>query len=301
MALSIGEMTFDHLIGQEFGTATLLNELGRGGMAVIFLAYQRTLKRQIAVKIMPKSLLTPSAAELFQMEAESAAILSHPNIIQIYEVGDTDEVLFFTMQLIQGRPLSDFIKRAAKHVVPSKRFLPLTESIKLTIDILDALAYAHNQDLVHKDIKPANILMEKHTRRPIITDFGISRSTRSPDAAGVKILGSPVYIAPEQLLSSDVDGRADIYATGVMLFEMLTTKLPFAPFGSMKEFLKGKLADRLFARKPSEMNPAVGPEMDGIVFKAVARDPEQRYANCREFSNALARYMDRSSASGGPR
>ena len=114
-------MRFDHLIGREVGTSTLLKELGRGAMAVIFVAYQRTLRRQIAVKILPKSLITPVTADLFQQEAEAAAILSHPNIVQIYEVGDTDEFLFFTMQLISGRPVSEFIKRAQKHVVPSRR------------------------------------------------------------------------------------------------------------------------------------------------------------------------------------
>ena len=106
---SIRNLNFDNFIGQKVGTATLLKEYARGGKAVIFVAYQRSLKRQIAVKILPKSLLTPLAAERFQQEAEAAAILSHPNIVPIYEVGDTEDFLFFTMQLVKGRPISDYI------------------------------------------------------------------------------------------------------------------------------------------------------------------------------------------------
>ena len=118
---SIDELTFDHLVGQEVGTAVLLKELARGGMAVIFTAYQKTLKRPIAVKILPKSLLAHSSAELFQQEAESAAILSHPNIIPIYEVGETEDFLFFTMQLVRGLPLSHIIERMKRHILPSRR------------------------------------------------------------------------------------------------------------------------------------------------------------------------------------
>lgn len=287
---SIKEIDLNHLIGREVGTATLLKELGRGAMAVIFIAYQRTLKRQIAVKVLPRSILTPAAAEQFQQEAELAASLSHPNIIQIYEVGSTDEFIYFSMQLIQGRPLSYYIALAQKHVLPSKRFIELKTTLNLVIAILDGLAYAHSQDILHRDIKPANILIEKHNKRPIIMDFGISKNIRDPGDTKKDIAGTPTNIAPEQILGEKLDSRADIYATGIMLFQMLVSSLPFVPYGSTRELLKLKLEDRLFTHTPSQLNPAVNEKMDRIILKAIARDPKNRYASCRDFSLDLQKY-----------
>src|SRR5208337_4050467 len=227
---SIDELTFDHLVGQEVGTAVLLKELARGGMAVIFTAYQKTLKRQIAVKILPKSLLAHSSAELFQQEAESAAILSHPNIIPIYEVGETEDFLFFTMQLVRGLPLSSVIKRMKLQILPSRRFFSTTEAIRILTSVLDALDYAHLQGIVHRDIKPANILIETHTNRPLITDFGIAKVLRGPEVNAPKVIGTPIYMAPEQITDGPVDGRADIYTLGVTLFELLVTNLPLPSY-----------------------------------------------------------------------
>ena len=292
---SLRDLNLDRFIGQKVGTATLLKEHARGGMAVIFVAYQRSLKRQIAVKILPKSLLTPLAAELFQQEAEAAAVLSHPNIVPIYEVGDTEDFLYFTMQLVKGRPISDHIEMARKHVLPSKRVLPQRVTIKIVTSVLDALDFAHRQDIVHRDIKPANILIETHTNRPIITDFGIVKLSRGPNVKSGMIVGTPIYMAPEVILRSGLDGRADIYATGIMLFEMLVSDLPLPRFGTAQDILEMKLAlkDRLFQKKPSDLNPRVGPMLDEIVFKAISHDPEQRYATCREFLQCLRVYMDR--------
>jgi len=291
---SIKELNFDHLIGQEVGTSTLLKELARGGMAAIFIAYQRTLKRQIAVKILPKSLLTSLAAELFQQEAESAAILSHPNIVTIYEVGEVEDFLFITMQLVKGRSLFDYITMARKHVLPSKRILPLIASIKIITAVLDALDYAHSQDIIHRDIKPANILIEAHTKRPIVSDFGLATTTRGPEQDSSVITGTPTYMSPEQILNDPADGRTDIYATGVMLFEMLVSRLPLPKYSTAMDLLKMrlKLKERLFQKKPSEMNPMLTREMDDIVFKAIAHDPENRYATCREFVEAIEGYRD---------
>jgi len=291
---SIKELNFDHLIGQEVGTSTLLKELARGGMAAIFIAYQRTLKRQIAVKILPKSLLTPLAAELFQQEAESAAILSHPNIVTIYEVGEVEDFLFITMQLVKGRSLFDYITMARKHVLPSKRILPLKANIKIITAVLDALDYAHSQEIIHRDIKPANILIEAHTKRPIVSDFGLATTTRGTAQDSLMISGTPTYMAPEQIVNDPSDARTDIYATGVMLFEMLVSRLPLPKYSTAMELLKMrlKLKERLFQKKPSEMNPMLTREMDDIVFKAIAHDPENRYATCREFLEAIEVYRD---------
>jgi serine/threonine protein kinase len=291
---SIKKLELDHLIGKEVGTVTILKELARGGSAVVFIAYQRTLKRQIALKILPKSLMTPETAERFQMEAEAAAILSHPNIIPIYEVGETDDFLYFAMQLIHGLSAAHYIKAAQKHVLPSRRILPVETTVYIIIKVLDALEYAHGQDIIHRDIKPSNVLIETHSKRPIILDFGIAKVSRGLDKATSIIQGTPVYMPPEQIRNEPVDGRADIYATGVMLFEMLVSNLPLPGYRSMELLLmKLQKKDHLFQKKPSEMNKMIHPDMDKIVLKAISFDPEDRFANCREFREHLEEFQDR--------
>jgi eukaryotic-like serine/threonine-protein kinase len=291
---SIDDLNFDNLVGREVGTAVLLKELARGGMGVIFVAYQKTLKRRIAVKILPKSFLAPWAAELFHQEAESAAILSHPNIIPIYEVGETDDFLFFTMQLVEGFSLSHVIARMQRNVLPSKRSLPVDHAIRIVMSVLDALEYAHRQDIIHRDIKPANILIEAHTHRPIVTDFGIAKVLRGPEVSAPKSVGTPVYMAPEQIIGGPVDGRVDIYPLGVTLFELLVTNLPLPKYDTAQDLLKMKvvLKDQLFQKKPSEMNPSIDSEMDRIILKALSHDPGDRYSTCREFMDALKIYQE---------
>jgi serine/threonine protein kinase len=289
---AIANINVDHLIGKEVGTATILKELARGGMAIVFIAYQRTLRRQIALKILPKKLLTPKTAQRFQSEAESAAILSHPNIIPVYEVGETDDFLFFTMQLVQGKSLGRIIEMVRKNLLPSRRTLPLEEAVRITTEVLDALYYAHGEDIIHRDIKPDNILVEKHTQRPLITDFGVAKVLRGEDERMPMIQGTPVYMPPEQILGREVDARSDIYAVGTMLFKMLAPELPFPPYSSKTDLLKQKVRrkDGIFLKRPSEMNPSADEAIDRIVFKATAYRKEDRYEDCRQFKQDLETY-----------
>lgn len=289
---AIAKIKVDHLIGNEVGTSTILKELARGGMAIVFIAYQRTLKRQIALKILPKELLTPKAAARFQSEAESAAILSHPNIIPIYEVGETDDFLFFTMQLVQGKSLGRVIDMVRKNLLPSRRTIPVDEAVRITMKVLDALHYAHSEDIVHRDIKPDNILIEKHTQRPLITDFGVAKVLRGEDEKLPMIQGTPVYMPPEQILGRDIDARSDIYAVGTMLFKMLSPELPFPAYSSKTDLLKQKMRrkDGIFIKRPSEVNPYADEALDRIVLKATAYRQDDRYADCRSFLQDLEHY-----------
>ena len=290
---SLNDMDLRHLVGTRVGSSTLLKEMARGSMGAVFVAYQSSLKRQIAVKILPKSILTSQTAQLFQQEAELAAILSHPNIIPIYEVGDRKDFLFLAMQLVDGKPLSYYIKMAQKNVLPSKRTLPVKVTIKIIISVLDALDYAHSQNIIHRDIKPGNILIERKLRRPLIVDFGVAQVTNHSTESADIIAGTPSYMAPEQLLNPKVDGRADIYSVGTMMYEMLTTEPLFSGFASVQDFLKMKVKrkDGLFTKKPSEVNTRLNEEMDQIFSKAVAYAQEKRYATCREFRERLERYV----------
>jgi serine/threonine-protein kinase len=285
-------MNLSHLIGQKVGSSTLLEEIARGSMGVVFVGYQSSLKRQIAVKVVPKSIITPLTARIFQQEAELAAILSHPNIIPVYEVGDAGDFLFLAMQLVKGNPLSYYIKRSRKNVLPSRRTLPLNITLKIIVSVLNALDYAHSQSIIHRDIKPANILIEGYKNRPIIVDFGLAQVTRKPDETSTMIVGTPKYMAPEQILNSEVDGRVDIYATATMLYEMLTPEPLFSDIKSIQDLLSKKMKrnNGLFAKKPSEMNPRLNKEMDRILSIALSFDPETRYATCHEFREQLERY-----------
>ena len=295
---SIKTMNFDHLVGQTVGTSRLLKPLDRGAMSVVFIAFQKSLKRQIAVKILPKALLTPRIAELFQQEAEAAAFLSHPCIIPVYEVGETDEFLFFTMQLIKGQSLAYYIRQARRNVLPSKRMIPIKTSLKIIVRILDALDYANQLGVVHRDIKPRNILIESYSKRPIVTDFGVARSYGGSDDDNRIMVGTPTYMAPEQIISGIVDGRADVYATGVMLLEMLCGGLPYPPYDSAVKLLKIKLRlqDRIFSKTPSEVNPAADTDLDDIVLKAVSYNQERRYQTCREFATDLEAWLAKRSS-----
>ncbi len=289
---TIGKLNLDHLVGQQVGTSVLIKKIGHGAMSAVFVAFQKTLKRQIAVKVLPKSMMTERTAAFFQQEAESAAILMHPHIIPVYEVGETKEFLFFTMQLVKGNELSYFIRRTQKNIVPSKRFMPLPTIISLMLKILDALAYAHDNDIVHRDIKPDNVMIETHSNRPLITDFGVARVSRTTSKSDRLLLGTPMYIAPEQILSGTVDGRADMYSAGVMMLEMIMSKLPYPPYQTAMDLLKMKLAlkDRIFRQRPSEVHPMANRTLDEILFKAMAFDRDQRYPSCHEFASELERF-----------
>ena len=290
---TIATYNAERLIGTQVGTSIIIKELARGGMAIVFIAFQKSLKRQIAVKVLPKSLITAKSAELFQQEAEAVAILSHPNIIPVYEVGETDDFLFITMQLVQGNTLAQYMQFAQKNPIPSRRVLPLPATLRVMIQMLDALDYAHSQGIVHRDIKPGNIMIEKHSRRPLVTDFGIVQVLNSTTEAAKAVHGTPLYMAPEQILGQEIDGRADIYAAGTRFYQMLVAELPLPEFKNKTDLLKHKILSRgnFFLKKPSEVNPAIDQEMDRIIGKATAFEPNQRYSTARDFLGDLEQYQ----------
>ena len=176
--------------------------------------------------------------------------------------------------------------RAAKHVIPSKRILPLKVTINIILQVLDALGYAHSQGVIHRDIKPANILIEKYSKRPLISDFGTAKMVKTDEIGAEMILGTPLYMPPEQVSTSDVDGRADIYALGVTLYQLLTGKLPFNAdnLGS----LAYKIANEKH-RPIKSVRPDLPASATRIVNKALQKDPAKRYATGAEMANALKR------------
>jgi serine/threonine-protein kinase len=263
-------------------------------MGAVFVGFQKSLKRQVAVKLLPKSVATTDfSRQQFRDEAETIAVLSHPYIIPIFEMGESEKLYFQVMQLVQGSDLNVLIKNRLKHPVPTKRLLPLEVTLDIIINVLDGLGYAHEEGIIHQDMKPANVLMEHRTGRPLIADFGIAKTAQLEYKAQGLIVGTPLYLSPEQAAAGDTDGRTDIYAMGVILFEMLAGVLPMRK-ESVKELLVRKLRmpDTLYLKRPCEASPLINVELEKVILKAVAPRREQRFQTCREFRDQLIRFRN---------
>lgn len=283
------------LIGQDLGGTTVLKLLGRGAMGAVFVAFQKSLKRQVAVKVLPKSVATTELSRSqFLDEAETIAALSHPYIIPIFEMGETTDVYYQVMQLVQGSDLNNIIRNHLKHPVPSQRLIPIGTTISLIVSVLEGLSYAHAEGVIHQDMKPANILIEQKTRRPLIADFGIARTAQAEYKAQGLIVGTPLYLAPEQASAQATDARADIYSMGVILFEMLAGAIPVNQ-ETAKQLLIRKVRNpsTVYTRRPSECSPIVNAEMERIILKAVAPRREDRYQSCSEFIADLHGFRDK--------
>ncbi|MBD3347308.1 MAG: protein kinase [Chitinivibrionales bacterium] len=286
------EIKPENFIGRDLGTVTLLKLIGKGASGGVFLGFQRTLKRQVAVKIMPKSDKTTEASrELFRQEAEMVAVLSHPNIIPIFEMGEADDCYYQVIQVIKGQDLDSMIKNRLKNPIPTKRTIPLDDSIPLFMQALDGLAYAHAEGVVHQDIKPANILIEERTKRPLIADFGIARTRQSEVKQEGVIVGSPLFMAPEQVERKDTDQRADIYSMGIVLFQTIAGKLPLADKNPMELLIKKiEAPEKVFTQKPSEVSQTINHHLENIILKAIAPSPDDRYQSCEEFREDVESY-----------
>ena len=293
---SIASTDLSQYIGANIGTITLVKLLGQGGMGAVFIGYQATLKRQVAVKILPKSVAsTARAQQMFRDEAETIGILSHPNIVPVYEMGETTDFFFQVMQLVVGHDLRTIVGKARKHPVPTKRILPMLETFQYICQILDALGYAHEEGIFHRDIKPANILIDDRFRRALVADFGIARTVWAEYGAKPMMVGTPVYMSPEQAACAAIDGRTDIYSVGVILFEMTAGLLPIHK-ESAAELIKRKKTepDTFFTARPSEINSLINSELEAIIIKAIATNPDNRFADCMEFKTVLENYVHNS-------
>ncbi|MBL0224545.1 MAG: serine/threonine protein kinase [Geobacteraceae bacterium] len=292
---TIASIDLSQYIGANIGTVTLVKLLGQGSMGAVFIGYQATLKRQVAVKILPKLLASSTRAQqMFRDEAETVGILTHPNIVPVFDMGESSDFFFQVMQLVVGQDLRTIIVRARKHPVPTKRILPVSETVPYICQILDALGYAHEEGVFHQDIKPANILVDDRFKRPLVADFGIARTLWAEYRSTQMVVGTPMYMSPEQAAGAEVDGRTDIYSVGVMLMEMTAGLLPIQkePLADMIKRKRNE-PDTFFTARPSEINPSIDSELEAIIFKALARHPENRFANCLEFKTALDVYVRR--------
>ncbi len=289
----INSIDFNTFIGKEIGNVTILKELGRGNRGVVFIAFQKSLKRQVAVKVLPKRRSTTDIErQQFRDEAEIIAVLSHPNIISIFEMGEEEEFYFQVMQLIKGKDLNKIINNRMRNPLQEKNLLPIDESITIATQVLDGMGYAHEEEVIHQDMKPANILIEERTNRALISDFGIAK-TQQVEQIKMKnvIFGSPLYLSPEQAAGKETDHRTDIYSLGVLLFKMLAGFLPYRK-ESIKKLILRKIyePDTFFLSTPSETSPIINLDMENIILKAMHPDPDNRYQDCFQFRDDLIAY-----------
>jgi serine/threonine-protein kinase len=282
------------VIGRQFGNVVLIKELGKGSMGAVFIGYQKSLKRQVAVKLLPKhSGDEGRSRRQFRDEAETVAVLSHPYIVPIFEMGEDEDFYFQVMQLIVGPDLGRMIRDRLKHPVSSRRLLAPARVIDIVSKVLEALAYAHREGVVHQDIKPANIMIDESARRPLIVDFGIAKTARIEYWGQGMVVGSVLYLSPEQAAAQLTDRRTDIYAMGLVLFEALAGRLPLRDDEGEKQILirKIKQPETLFTLRPMDASPHIDEAMERIILKAIAPRPEERFGSCEAFRSALLHWQ----------
>ncbi len=282
-------------VGRELGGVSLVRELGRGANGAVYVGFQRTLHRQVAVKILPKSgLSSKTASELFRHEARLVAGLFHPNIVPVFEMGEDDDCYFQVMQLINGQDIEKLVKSRRRHPIPHRRLLPVRRTIEIVTGVADGLAYAHAQQIVHQDIKPSNIIIEESSRRPLIADFGIAKARffEQADAADNIVIGSPLYMAPEHAANKETDFRADIYSLGMVLYQMTVPQLPLSAYDPL-EFVKRKIErpDTLFTKRPRDASSIIDAALESIITKALAPSRDKRYQSAAAFKSALTAYL----------
>ena len=280
-------------IGKDISSVTLLELLGQGAMGAVYVAYQKSLKRKIAVKIFPKLEVLPDRMKVqFRDEAETVAVLNHPNIAPVFDMGETDEFLYIMMQLIEGEDLRSLIRRHSLHPVLSRRTIPPQSAVKIMVSILDALEYSHNEQVIHQDIKPANILVENRSGRAYLVDFGIARTPVTESQSQI-VFGTPFYMPPEQISGQQTDQRSDIYAAGMVLYEALAGKLPLKP-GPVEQLVHMKMnkPDQIFTCSPSQCSQAINSELERIILKAIAPKCQERYQSCLSFKADLKKYAE---------
>lgn len=258
---------------QRIGKYTILSQIGKGGMGVVYKAFDPTIGRTLAIKTIlfdesgPR-MAREEAQARFLREARSIGGLSHPNIVTVYEAGEDQGTSFIAMEYVEGNSLEDILKSGKK--------FSQNEALRLIIQLADALGHAHRHGIVHRDVKPGNILIDQEGRSRLV-DFGIARISASTITQANAIMGTPFYMSPEQIMGKPVDGRADIFAAGAILYELLASEKPFPGEQISTVIYKIVHEDPLSLRSYQKDLPA---GLDAIVCKALAKDPDKRYQTC---------------------
>ena len=268
------------LIGRDFGSYRILEQIGQGGMAKVFKAYQPAMNRVVALKLLPDLYAQDENARVrFRQEARIIASLEHPHILPVHDFGETEENAFLVMRYLQAGNLKNLLA-----VAPENR-LSLQDASLILSQIASALDYAHQKGIVHRDVKPANILIDRHGRA-FLTDFGVAKvleATQELTRTG-STLGTPAYMSPEQAAGKEVDGRSDVYSLGIVLYQMLVGRPPFdadTPYATLIAHINESLP------LPSSINQKLPENVELVLIKALAKDPEERFQSAGEITNAI--------------
>lgn len=260
----------------------ILETIGSGGMASVYKAYDVILNRNVAVKVLrPQFSDDDEFIRRFRREAQAATSLSHPNVVSIYDVGEEDDLYYIVMEYVEGPTL--------KQLIGQKGTISLTETVNIMKQISSAIAHAHENQIVHRDIKPHNILLSKKGEAKV-TDFGIARAMASATITHTNtVMGSVHYLSPEQARGGIVNEKSDIYSLGIVLYEMLTGKVPFSGDTAVSIAIKHLQMD---VPSPRQTNPTLPQSIENIVLKATTKDPFHRYHNVIDMEADLDSAMD---------
>ena len=276
------QVSDDPRVGTELAGYRIESLLGVGGMSVVYLAEDLRLRRRVALKLLAAGLAEDeSFRDRFLRESELAASIDHPNIVPIYEAGATEDILFIAMRYVQGRDLNERLRRGP---------LDPAEAIGIVAQVASALDAAHARGLVHRDVKPSNVLLDTGARpdgsdHVYLADFGLTKRVSGETGVGDDghLLGTIDYVAPEQVAGEEIDGRADVYSLGCVLYECLVGQPPFGRDSDVAVVFAHLEAD---PPAPSAQRPELSPALDAVIARALAKKREQRYPSCRELARA---------------
>src|SRR5215471_3747423 len=266
------------------GRYEIQGELGRGAMGVVYKAVDPVIGRTVAVKTLRLSeegtgLSRSELLNRFQTEARAAGLLTHPNIVVVFDAGEENGLYYITMELVEGKSL--------QALLDSGQAFPLARVLRIMEQTCSALQFAHERSIVHRDIKPANLMLTADDTVKV-TDFGTAKILQFGTVQQTThVMGTPSYMSPEQVKGRPVDGRSDIFSLGVMLYEMLTGEKPFPGQSITTVIYKIVNEDPI---PPRQLNPSLHPGLSDIVMRALAKDPDQRYQTCRELLEDLRNY-----------
>ncbi|MBI1881015.1 MAG: serine/threonine protein kinase, partial [Chloroflexi bacterium] len=267
----------EDLTGKQFGLYQIVTPLGEGGMAAVYKAYQFSVDRYVALKVLPRHFADdPQFIQRFDREAKVLANLQHPHILPVHDYGHTDSYAYIVMPLMAGGDLADLL---------NTRRCSLEEIGRIISQVGDALDYAHTQGIVHRDVKPSNILVDQRGNC-LLSDFGLAKMVEGNSnlTGSGYLVGTPSYMSPEQGMGQTLDGRSDIYALGVILYEMVTGQVPYKAETPMAVVFK-HIQDPL--PPPSKIDPTVREEIERVLLKSLAKKPEDRYATPGDMVKAL--------------
>jgi serine/threonine protein kinase len=275
---------------RHIGKYIVKRELGRGGMGAVYLAEQPGLGREVAIKeLVPSAAADPTALKRFLQEAQVMARFSHPNLVQLHDMEVIGAANYIVLEFVRGKSLRDWLNRGE---------IPLPQVFAVMHGVLQALDYAHRHAIVHRDMKPENVLLSDEGAVKV-ADFGIARLTDDSGGPGQTAtktgttVGTPQYMSPEQVASSKVDGRSDLYSAGIMFYELVVGQPPFTateadgPFTLMAKHVQAP------PKPPSVSKPGLDMRLEEVILKSLSKRPEERYQSGQEFDEAMSRVADR--------